>query len=217
MPLRFETDTGPMNVNLSRLVVAGWTGRDRSAVEHHIRELASIGVPPPSRTPLFYEVSPDLATQADEIAVLGNETSGEAEPLLIRFGGALWLGLASDHTDRGLEAHSVAHSKQICAKPFCRRLWPFASVQGRLDELTLRCWITDDGRRTLYQEGTLAAILPLDQLLAETPLDDGEAMLCGTLPAIGGIKPANSYEMELRDGASSLSLGYRLRTIAVAR
>ncbi len=37
-----------------RLVIAGWAGRDETAVRRHIEELAELGVPPPSRTPLFY-------------------------------------------------------------------------------------------------------------------------------------------------------------------
>ena len=36
---------------ISHLIVAGWTGRDRAKVQHHIEELALLGVPAPSTTP----------------------------------------------------------------------------------------------------------------------------------------------------------------------
>jgi hypothetical protein len=216
MPLRFETETRTLSVELARLIVAGWTGRDQAAVQHHIEELAEIGVPRPSRTPLFYEVSPQLATQAAGIAVLGAETSGEVEPFLVRIEGETWLGLASDHTDRGLEAHSVAHSKHICAKPVATRLWPLARVADRLDSLRLSSWIGEGQTRRLYQQGTLADILPLPALLEAAPLSEGEAMLCGTLPAIGGIVPAARYEMELADPAGgALGLAYNVATLPV--
>ena len=114
--MRFETSDGPLEIEISRVVVAGWTGRDEAGVRHHIEELAAIGVPPPSAIPLCYAVSAGRLTRAPVIEVLGAATSGEAEPLVIRAEGALWLGLASDHTDRGLEAHSVAHSKAIAPK-----------------------------------------------------------------------------------------------------
>ena len=217
MELRFETEDGPLAVTLGALTVAGWTGRDRAKVAHHVAELAAIGVPAPSATPLFYRVSPALATQAPEIAVLGAETSGEAEPFLLRARGALWLGLASDHTDRGLEAVSVAHSKQVCAKPVAGRLWRFDGLAGRLDTLVLRCRISGPGApSTLYQEGALAEILPLADLLAAAPLEEGAAMLCGTLLAIGGIRPAPRYEMELsQPDGSAIALAYAVRTLPV--
>lgn len=216
MPLDFETQDGPLKVELTRLTIAGWTGRDQAAVAHHIEELAGIGVPRPSRTPLFYGVSPTLATQSGEIAVLGGETSGEVEPFLLHSAGRLWLGLASDHTDRGLEAHSVAHSKQICAKPVARALWPFDPLSERLDTLQLRCWIGEGSERRLYQSGALASILPLATLLEAAPLAEGEAMLCGTLPALGGITPASLYDMDLSDPeAGALRLSYRVRELGV--
>jgi hypothetical protein len=34
-------------------VVAGYTGRDAAAVQHHIDELAAIGVAPPPSVPMF--------------------------------------------------------------------------------------------------------------------------------------------------------------------
>lgn len=215
--MRFETENGPVDVEPAALTVAGWTGRNIAAVEHHIEELAALGVPRPSTVPLYYACAPSLLTQAREIAVLGEETSGEAEPFLIRAGGALWLGLGSDHTDRGLEATSVAHAKQICAKPVADALWPFEALEGRLDALELRSWVREGGGWALYQDGTLAAIRPLAELLAAAPLGEGEAMLCGTLPAIGGVRPSPAWRMELRDPASgcALALEYAVRPLPV--
>jgi hypothetical protein len=37
-------------------IVAGWTGRDLAAVEHHVRELEKLGVRRPASTPEFYRV-----------------------------------------------------------------------------------------------------------------------------------------------------------------
>ena len=221
---RFEHDGHVAVDGIDTLIVAGWTGRDAAAVEHHVRELAELGVAPPSTIPLYYRASAALLGPHRTIEVVGEETSGEAEPLIVRSGGRRWLGVASDHTDRALEAHSVALSKQICAKPCARELWPFEDLAGRLDTLELRSWIADastferdpDGEDgwTLYQEGTLAAIRPLEALLAASPLGDGTldatrpgAMLCGTLPAIGGVRASGAFRVELLDPAT----GERLR------
>ncbi|MBN9671370.1 DUF2848 domain-containing protein [Roseibium aggregatum] len=204
--MKFETETGALECTPDRLIVAGWTGRDRSKVDHHIEELAAIGVPAPSTVPLYYQCSPSLLTRETSIQVLGKETSGEAEPFLLKQDGKIWLGLASDHTDRALEAHSVAASKQICAKPVAAELWPLDEVAARLDDLKLQSWIVEDGDWVPYQDGTLAAILPLETLMAGAGLKDGTAMLCGTLPAIGGVRPARDFRMALTDPKTGKSI-----------
>ena len=181
-------------------IVAGWTGRDRAAVEEHIAELEAVGVPRPSTTPIFYRVSASRLTTAPEIESTA-ASSGEVEPLLLRHDGALWVGVGSDHTDRELETHSVAASKQLCDKPVVRELWPYAEVAGHWDQLVLRSRIFTDGGEALYQEGTLEVLLPPDELLAQArpPLDDGALMFCGTIPARGGIRPASEFVYELED------------------
>ena len=164
--MKFQTETGVLEGTPARLIVAGWTGRDRAAVDHHIAELAEIGVPAPSTVPLYYQCAPILLTQETEIQALGDETSGEAEPFLFKLSGTVWLGLASDHTDRALEAHSVAASKQICAKPVAGALWAFDEVAAHLDQLHLSCEVFEAGAWVMYQNGTLADILPLPDLIA---------------------------------------------------
>ena len=158
----------------------------------------------------------DIAALSGLIDALGGESSGEAEPFVIRAGGALWLGLASDHTDRGLEAHSVARSKQICAKPVAGALWRLDEVADP-EALELRSWIEAGGEWVEYQAGALTAIRPLDELIAGAALGEGEAMLCGTLPAIGGVRPAARFRMSLSDPARGrvISHEYETRTLAV--
>ncbi|MGJ8544530.1 MAG: DUF2848 domain-containing protein [Sulfitobacter sp.] len=197
--------------------VAGWTGRDMGAVQHHIDELADLGIAPPSTVPLYYRVSNTLLTQADEIEVLGNGSSGEVEPLLICQDGTLYLGLASDHTDRDLEVHSVAASKQACAKPIAAEVWAYDEVKDSLDTLTLRCEIEENGAWITYQEGTLAAIRPLAELMQGAGFSGNAAMLCGTLGAKGGVRPAASYRMVLEDTTRgrSITLAYKVRTLPI--
>lgn len=226
--LRFETESGPVEIEARRALVAGWTGRDASAVEHHIEELAALGVARPSAIPLYYRVSAQLLTQRPEIEVLGPATSGEAEPVIVDDGARLWLTLGSDHTDRELEAQSVALSKQVCPKPLASRAWAFDAVADRLDTLELRSWIRDDdgAEWQLYQEGTLAAIRPLAELVQGAPgaegdrLGQGAVMMCGTLPVVsGGIRPAWHMRLELRDPAAdaALSLEYAVRVLEAVR
>ena len=218
MTLRFDTPEGRIEVAPERCVVAGWTGRDKAAVQHHVDELAAIGVAPPSRTPLPYEVSPALLTQDGTIRCVGAETSGEAEPAIVFTAGRRWLTLASDHTDRALEAHSVALSKQVCAKPVATSAWALDAI-AEPDAVELRSWIRQGDGWVAYQEGTLAAMLPLDEIVGASGLG-GEAeafLLCGTLPAIGGVRAASAMRMELSDPGTgrTIALGYETRSLPI--
>ena len=215
--MRFETSEGPLDVEIKQAVVAGWTGRDHAAVDHHIAELADLGVAPPSQVPLFYRVSSSLFVQTAEIEVLGPETSGEIEPLILNAKGQLWLGLGSDHTDRALEVVSVAASKQACPKPIANRLWLLDEVDNHLDQLELICEIEEEGAWIPYQMGTLASIHPLRELLDKAGLNDGGAMLCGTLGAQGGVRPAKAYRMRLVDPVlkRDIVFNYTVQTLPI--
>jgi hypothetical protein len=183
------------------LIVAGWTGRDEAALRHHIEELAAIGVPRPSSVPVFYRNSILNLTQAPVLEVLGPDTSGEVEPVIVAVDGQLCLTVGSDHTDRKAETQGIALSKQLCAKQLGRDLWPLDDLVGHWDQLKLRSFATIEGRRMPYQDGTLSSMRPPADLIAcyGSALVPNAVMYCGTLGAIGGIRPASRFEMELED------------------
>ncbi|HMU01363.1 MAG TPA: DUF2848 domain-containing protein [Amaricoccus sp.] len=215
--MQFTMDGAPLDLDIGDLVIAGWTGRDQAAIQHHIEELVAIGVKPPSATPLYYRAAAAQLTTAPEIQVVGEATSGEVEPLVVQAGGRRWLGLGSDHTDRALEAHSVALSKQICAKPCANELWPWDAVAGRLEDLLLESWIEEAGGWVVYQQGTLAAMLPLAVLIEGAGLErlaanGGAAMMCGTLGAKGGVRPAARFRMRMSDPATGRRIEHEYRT-----
>lgn len=215
MDFKFNVADKIVVLIVKSVVVAGWTARDSDAVQHHIDELADLGIAPPSQVPLYYRVAHTLLTQNDTIEALGDGSSGEVEPLLIKSNGKTYFGLASDHTDRDLEVHSVAASKQACAKPIAAALWDFDEIKDHLDDITLKCWIEENGREILYQAGSLSSIRPLAELCEGAGFSDGTAMLCGTFPAIGGVRPANSYRMEMSDPRSgkAIALSYGVSTL----
>ena len=101
-------------VAIEHLIIAGWAGRDAAAIEHHIEELAALGIPRPSTTPVYYRVAAATLTQAERFVVLGPDSSGEVEPFIVSLADGLWVGLGSDHTDRKAEAVGIALSKQLC-------------------------------------------------------------------------------------------------------
>ncbi len=213
----FHTPGGSIELNVTSLFIAGWTGRDMAAVNHHIEELKELGVAPPSTVPLYYRGSSNLLLQANKIQALSEGSSGEAEPFVVLSDGKYWLGLGSDHTDRPLEAFSVAHSKQNCAKPVADTVWPLEEVTDHLDQLELKSWIKEEGDWIAYQEGTLASIRPLKELIEGIDLPENGGMLCGTLPAIGGVRGAAAFRMELNDPVlgRKITTEYEIETLPV--
>ena len=210
-----------VSVDIENLVIAGWTGRDVTALNHHIEELKAIGVQPPSRVPIYYRAAAQMLTQADRIQVLGDESSGEVEPVLVGAADRLWVTVGADHTDRKVESYGIAVSKQMCAKPIGRTAWRFEEVEPHWDRLMLRSFIREGGKRVLYQEGPLAKIRDPRELIFgwkdEKRLPMGTVMFCGTMPAIGAIRSSPHFEMELDDPVlgRKIAHAYEIETLPV--
>jgi hypothetical protein len=202
----------PVEIPVRELVLAGWTGRDKAAMEHHIAELEALGVKRPATTPIYYRVSAARLTSAEAIEVPGTDSSGEVEFVLAAIGGELLVGVGSDHTDRKAETFGITLSKQLCDKPLATTFWPFAEVIDHWDAMMLRAFITVNGKRELYQEGSLAKMLPPDELIRgyapSGELADGIMMFGGTFAAIGGIRGADRFEGELEDPRAGRRIGF---------
>ena len=218
MSLFADAETGaPVEFDATDVVLAGYTGRDQAAVQRHIDELAEHGVPVPVRVPAFYRITPELVVAADSIDVLGAETSGEVEFLLLRSAGELWVGLGSDHTDRALERDSVTHAKQLCPKVVAPGLWRYADVAEHWDRLVLRSFAGPE--RRVYQEGPVTAMLDPEDILARvaerTGSDPGGRLVfSGTLALAGELTYDRRFAAELIDESNGrrLSLDYTINT-----
>lgn len=211
-----------IEVHIPELIIAGWTGSDEKAVNAHIEELAELGIARPSTVPIYYRVAATRLTTADSIQVSGPDSSGEAEAIIVMIGGRLWVGCGSDHTDRKAETHGIALSKQMCEKPIGKTLWAFDDVEDHWTDLIIRGYAHIDGERVLYQEGALAAMRLPEELIAKYTdggaLPEANLMFQGTLAAIGGIRPADRFEIEIEDPVlnRTLSHGYDIIQLPVA-
>lgn len=199
-------------VQIDTLIVAGWAGRDMHAIEHHIEELAAIGVPRPSSVPLFYRIGTGQLSQATHLQVLGPDTSGEVEPVIVSLADGLWVSVGSDHTDRKAEAAGVALSKQLCSKVVATALWRYDEVAPHWDQLILRSWAVIEGKHVLYQEGAVSGLRSPHDLMQrysnQASLPPGTLMFGGTLGAIGGIRAGTRFEMELEDPVLKRRIGH---------
>jgi hypothetical protein len=205
---------------LRRLICAGWVGRDKKALQAHIDELAEHGVPGPTRTPIYMNFSPYLATTSDAIDVVSPESSGEVEYLFLRQKEGTYIGVGSDQTDRGFEKFSIPASKQMCAKIMAPVVWPYQEVKDHWNQIVIRSWTTSNGKRTLYQEDSLATILGVEALLEQLPRDaglptDGLILFSGTIPTKMGLIYGERFDFEMEDPVLERKIrhGYHVRVL----
>jgi hypothetical protein len=221
LTLQDKSNTRADEVAIDQVVVAGWTGRDPAAVERHIKELEALGVKRPATTPIFYRVSATRLTTDDTIEAVGESSGGEVEFVLLQHAGKLWVGAGSDHTDREVEKYGVTVSKQMCDKPIAPAFWAYDDVAAHWDRLLLRAHVVEGGKRALYQEGAVTAMMDPRALIARQAgdgrLPEGTLMFCGTLAARGGVRPTNEFAFELDDPVlgRKIAHAYRVRTLPV--
>jgi hypothetical protein len=215
-----------LSIRPRRVLMAGYTGRDQAAVQRHIDELREHGVPAPTRVPILFPATVDRLTMADEIEVLGDQTSGEAEFVLIYHGGRVYVAAGSDQTDRELEKTSITFAKQVCPNVLSRQVWPYADVRDRWDAIVLRARTRgregEAGPERRYQEGTLAEMLrpeDLERLVGERVGGEleGTVIYSGTIPIRddGGFAFGGAFTAELEDPATGriLRCAYRVREV----
>lgn len=204
-----------IDFEVSRMVNAGYTGRDQESVKRHIEELKKEGIPAPESTPTAYEVITKLIYTDDEIEVVGEKTSGEAEFVLLCTDRDVYVGVGSDHTDRELESVSIIKSKQICPNIISKYVWDLKDVRKDWDGMILRSWVRNDqGEKILYQEAFLSSIMTPEDLMefVKNKTEDknlkGVVIYSGTIPILAErVHFSHYFEVELYDPKT----GRRLR------
>lgn len=209
-----------LTFSMRRLICAGWVGRDKEALQAHIDELGQHGVPAPTRTPIYLNLSLYLVTTSNAIDVISPESSGEVEYVVLRERDRTYIGVGSDQTDRGFEKFSIPTSKQMYAKILAPTVWPYEEVKDHWDQLVIRSWTTAEGKRILYQEDTLAAILDAEALLEQLPKDkglpaDGLVLFSGTVATKAGLVCGERFDFEIEDPVLDRGIchGYRVRVL----
>jgi hypothetical protein len=99
-------------------------------------------------------------------------------------------------------------------------VWRFTEVKDDLDRLTIKSWVRDEpsDEWRLYQDGTLAQIMPLAELIEAARLTQNHragtvsVMLCGTVPTIGEIAPATHFKFELADPTTGKSIVHQYQS-----
>ncbi len=212
---------------VKRMINAGYTGRNQEAVRKHIKELVKEGISAPESMPTADEVITKLIYFDEEIEVIGDKTSGEAEFVLLCSGKNIYVGVGSDHTDRELEAVSIIKSKQVCPNILSKRVWNYEDVEQDWDQMILRSWVKDEGgQKLVYQEAPLSIMMSPQDLMDFVKAKMGDKTLegviiySGTIPVVVEQTFYSSYfETELYNPISGKSLrsAYRIKKLDYLR
>ncbi|MFW5872425.1 MAG: DUF2848 domain-containing protein [bacterium] len=213
-------DNKEIDINIPYMLNAGYAGRTQEKVREHIEELKKLGVPGPDKIPILFPITSNQATQSNHIDVQSDQTSGEIEFVLIKHEGEWLITVGSDHTDRELEKFSVEKSKQACPNVLANHLWPVKEILKHWDQIQLRAWVTKEKEKVLYQDNTLADLLPFKELLnlAEVRFKgslENAPVFSGTIPTLKGLIFADQFEMEMKDPVLNRTIRhqYTIRTL----
>jgi hypothetical protein len=208
--------TSPLEFHATSLWNGGLAFRDLAHSEEHLAELRKQGIEGKVEKPMVFPLTPMALTTADEVDVLGADTSGEIEYVLYVRDGQMHVSVGSDHSDRVLERVSVQMSKQVCPDISARQVWPLEDVRDHWDELVLRSTVTVGQERVVAQEAPLSVLCTVDYMLdllrrAEAPLD-GLVLFSGTIP----LKEkrtlySDAYDLELEDPVLKRTLRHHYR------
>jgi len=203
LPLNIEGNEVQVKVN--NVYCIGYAGRNLEKTMEHIIELEKIGIPRPEEVPTLYPVRRNSLNQTGEIQVLGNESSGEAEIVLV-FGDTedeVFMTVGSDHTDRSLETVDINKSKQICDKPIGQTAWKLKNVIDHWDDLILTSEVMMNGEWQDYQRATISEIIPLDEIKnfldKKNVLMKNTLVFSGTVPLLNGFKYGTAFKMSFVD------------------
>jgi predicted amidohydrolase len=201
----------PLRVTVNQLAIAGYTGRDKEAVARYIAKLEEEGIAAPSSTPAVFQCGADRVVAHDEIQVIGEETCGEVEFVLVVTEEGLHVTAGSDHTDRALETQAIPLSKQVVPKVVARTAWRFEDVADHWDQLVLKSWVGDEERP--YQETGVDFFLPTEEILGLVDAVPGTLVYGGTVSSIaGGFDFDPVFKGSLIDPVLDRSITFRYRT-----
>jgi hypothetical protein len=206
----------------SRMINAGYVGKNQQEVRRQIEELAAKGIPGPKSIPVLFPVVCHALTTDSVIDVYGSETSGEVEYVLcVVSEDEVYVGLGSDHTDRHLEETDIPRSKQICPNLMSRTVWPLAELEEQWDDLLMSASVVKNTETIPYQEGRLGLLLNPAELMAfvkskiSGPLEN-LIIFSGTMGMLTGeFVFGESFSAKLIDEKTSrhLELSYDVRPL----
>lgn len=205
MVLQFTEGGSRLSFSPTRLINAGYTGRNQEAVRAHVEELKQMGISAPARTPCFFPKAPERIQQGGKICALDRQCSAEVEFVLLAAEDGWYVTVGCDVFDYKVEGLQADKSKYLYPNVLAEEAWRYEDVKDHWDRLILRSWLGKN-RAQRYQEGALAEMMrPEDMVQELTPFLEGgfvsgTVLSGGTLSClIEGMPYTDCFSFELED------------------
>ncbi|WP_445492016.1 DUF2848 family protein [Niallia sp. 03133] len=212
MELRYDNKV--FDIKPKNLIVMGFTPRDGKVIRELFEALRKIGGSIPAKTPMTYPLSPELLTTSDEISVVGNDTNGEVEYLIIPINGDIYIGVGSDHADKHVESYDIQKSKQLCAKHMCKEVWKWSEVKDHWDKVVLESRYFVDGVDELYQKNIAEVMLRPEKIIQSVEdfynkkiADLDCVIFSGSVPTLDGFRYGEHFRYSLFDPVKNRKIG----------
>lgn len=170
----------------TRLINAGYTGRDQAAVKEHVEELKKMGVIAPDKTPCFFPKGPDRIQRDGVIYPLDINCSGEVEFVLLVAEDGWYITVGCDIFDYKVEGFQADKSKLLYPNYLAKEVWKYEEVKDHWDELVIRSWIGPD-HATLYQESKLEKVMHIEDMVKEMEAHLKDGAVTGTVLSGGSV------------------------------
>lgn len=188
------------------LIVMGFTPRDEKVINELFVALRKIGGVIPDKTPMTYPLAVELLTTKEEIFVVGNDTNGEVEYLIISLNGDIYIGVGSDHADKNIESLNIHKSKQLCAKHMCNEVWKWSEVKDHWDQVVLESRYIVNGVEELYQKNIAEVMLRPENIIQSVEdfyhkkISDFDCVIfSGSIPTLDGFRYGEHFKYSLFD------------------
>jgi hypothetical protein len=220
MELRYDNKI--MAFEPQNLIVMGFTPRDEKLLKELFTALRKIGGDIPDKTPMTYPLSAELLTTKEEIFVVGNDTNGEVEYLIISFKGDIYIGVGSDHADKNIESLNIHKSKQLCAKHMCKEVWKWSEVKDHWDKVVLESRYIVNGVEELYQKNIAEVMLRPENIIQSVEefyhkkISDFDCVIfSGSIPTLNGFRFGEHFQYSLFDPVINrkISSGYSIKKL----
>lgn len=213
--------TEPLAYGVDRIANCGLAVRDDVA-QAHLDEMEKEGIQMTRDPPVVFQLPDHAVTTASHVQVNDPKTSGEAEYALFPTEDEVYVGVASDHTDRALETREedIEKSKTVCPNVVSETVWPLSEIRIHWGELQLQGWTGADGESQRYQESPIDVFYPPEKMLdtvaerTDAPAA-GTAVFSGTVDAVGNIEFGDFFAARLHDPLldRSLFLEYEVEVV----
>jgi len=216
-----DGSTEPLTLPIANIANCGLAVEQERA-QAHLDEMEEEGIVVTQEPPIVFQIPSHAVTTADRLEVNDPKTSGEVEYVLFPTDEEVYIGVASDHTDRSMETveEDIPKSKTICPNVVSETVWPLSEVRAHWGQLQLESWTGSENESEQYQDTRIDVFYTPEKLI-ETVEErsavptEGMAILSGTVDAVGDLEYGDFFAAKMYDPVldRSLSLDYEVGVV----